>query len=141
MFRYTGEKKYLKTAENCADHFISALPQDLVPYWDLKHPSIPDTYRDASAASIAACALWRLSHQVRNKKKSLLYHNIAVGLFNQLTEEYLAEEEGYRCLLLHSVGNYPAGSEIDCNITYADYYYLEAFLDLTGKHDFEITLR
>ena len=28
-------------------------------------------------------------------------------------------------LLMHSVGNYPGGTEIDVAINYADYYYLE----------------
>lgn len=27
---------------------------------------------------------------------------------------------------MHSVGNMPAGSEIDYSIIYADYYYIEA---------------
>lgn len=41
--------------------------------------------------------------------------------------EYLAEK-GENCgfLLKHSVGNLPAGSEIDSPLTYADYYFLEA---------------
>jgi hypothetical protein len=29
-------------------------------------------------------------------------------------------------LLLHSVGNYPGGTEIDVAINYADYYFVEA---------------
>ena len=32
--------------------------------------------------------------------------------------------------LMHSVGNHPAGSEIDASIVYADYYYIEALLRL-----------
>lgn len=30
--------------------------------------------------------------------------------------------------LLHSTGHWPAGSEIDASIIYADYYYIEALL-------------
>lgn len=33
-------------------------------------------------------------------------------------------------LLLHSTGHWPAGSEIDASIIYADYYYIEALLRL-----------
>ena len=33
-------------------------------------------------------------------------------------------------LLLHSTGHWPAGSEIDASIIYADYYYMEALLRL-----------
>ena len=32
--------------------------------------------------------------------------------------------------LLHSTGHHPAGLEIDASIVYADYYYLEALLQL-----------
>lgn len=32
--------------------------------------------------------------------------------------------------LLHSTGHWPAGSEIDASIIYADYYYMEALLRL-----------
>ena len=35
--------------------------------------------------------------------------------------------------LLHSVGNYPAGSEIDASIVYADYYYIEALCKLKTR--------
>jgi hypothetical protein len=31
-------------------------------------------------------------------------------------------------LLLHSVGNKPAGKEIDVPLVYADYYFVEALL-------------
>lgn len=39
--------------------------------------------------------------------------------------EYQCREKKH-AFLLHSVGNMPAGSEIDASINYADYYYLEA---------------
>jgi len=32
------------------------------------------------------------------------------------------------CLLRHSTGNLPEGSEIDVPLNYADYYFLEALL-------------
>ena len=47
--------------------------------------------------------------------------------------------------LLHSVGHWPAHSEIDASIIYADYYYIEALLRLnvckkdTGYWDNSIT--
>jgi unsaturated chondroitin disaccharide hydrolase len=43
--------------------------------------------------------------------------------------EYQSGETNH-AFLLHSVGNHPAGSEIDYSIVYADYYYIEALTRL-----------
>lgn len=37
--------------------------------------------------------------------------------------------------LLHSTGHWPAGSEIDASIIYADYYYIEALLRLNRVYE------
>lgn len=36
-------------------------PENGVPYWDFDAPDVPDTYRDTSAASILASALYEIS--------------------------------------------------------------------------------
>lgn len=136
MYRETGNKKYLEMASRCADRFISRLPGDLVPYWDFDDPRVPDTYRDASAGAVVACGLFGLSEQVEDPVQSLKYYNIAMGLVNRLSsEDYLAKEDYYRCLILHSVGHWQQKTEIDCNINYADYYYMEALLKALNLYD------
>ncbi len=136
MYRETKDEKYLEMSSRCADRFISHLPGDLIPYWDFDDPCIPDTYRDASAGAIAACGLFDLSKQVKDSVKSLRYYNIAVGLVNRLSsEDYLAKENYYKCLILHSVGHWQKKTEIDCNINYADYYYMEALLKALNLYD------
>ena len=42
--------------------------------------------------------------------------------------------KNHNFLLMHSVGSYPQGNEIDVPLNYADYYYLEA---LKRKKDIE----
>jgi unsaturated chondroitin disaccharide hydrolase len=42
------------------------------------------------------------------------------------TSKYLAKAPGYECVLLHSAYHVPKNYEVDVNISYADYYYLEA---------------
>lgn len=123
MFRETGDTKYLDQAEKAADIFISRLPDDDIPYWDFDAPNIPDEPKDASAAAIASSALLELYQHTSDVK----YYNTAVRLLNRLSsEEYLALDENYQCVLLHCVGNKNKDSEVDENIIYADYYYLEA---------------
>lgn len=135
MYRETNNKKYLDIAMKTADHFISRLPEDLVPWWDFDDPEIPDAYRDASAGAITSCALFDLSELVDDAALSVKYHNIAMGLLNELSSgKYPAKEDYYKCLILHSVGHWQKKTEIDTNINYADYYYMEALLKGLKKY-------
>lgn len=126
MFRETGDKKYLETAEKIANFMLPNLPKDKVSYWDYNDPKIPNTYRDVSAAAITASALFELgTYDVTNAKTYLDTANKILESLN--SEKYRAQEgENGGFLLMHSVGNMPKNSEVDVPINYADYYYLEA---------------
>lgn len=127
MYRETGIKKYLKIAQKNADISIKRFPEDGIPYWDYDAPSIPKREKDASAAAIMASAFLEIYEHTGDVK----YCNWAVKCLNELSsKKYLADKEDYQCLLLHSVGHYPGNSEINVNINYADYYYLEAIVRL-----------
>lgn len=126
MFRETGDQKYLELASKIADFIIANLPEDKISYWDFNDPKIPNAFRDVSAASITASALFELGTFDVEKKE--LYLETANAIIESLnSKKYRANEKtngGF--LLMHSVGNYPKNSEIDVPINYADYYYLEA---------------
>lgn len=127
-YRFTKDPAYLKQAEAIANFFFSLpnLPEDLIPYWDMKDPAIPNTSRDASAAAIMASGLYELSTYAA-PEKGKQYREIADKIVKSLYEKYQAQPgtaEGF--LLLHSTGHRPGGDEIDVPISYADYYYLEA---------------
>jgi hypothetical protein len=127
-YRETHNKTYLQQAENIAKFIFSNpnLPADLVPYWDYNDPAIPKAPRDASAAAIAASALYELSTYSQNAKD---YRSKADKIVKVLGEKYQAKPGGSKgFLLLHSTGHKPNNSEIDAPIIYADYYYLEALL-------------
>ncbi|MBB6107404.1 Glycosyl Hydrolase Family 88 [Mucilaginibacter lappiensis] len=127
-YRETHNKAYLKQAENIAKFIFSNpnLPADLVPYWDYNDPAIPNAPRDASAAAVAASALYELSTYSKNAKE---YRSTADKIVKTLSEKYQAKAGGSKgFLLIHSTGHKPAGTEIDVPIIYADYYYLEALL-------------
>ncbi len=131
MYRKTGYQRYLDQAIGIAEMLIGHpnMPEDMIPYWDLLAPKIPDELRDASAAAIMASALIELSGFVNNQKKKD-YLNIAETQIRTLsTSEYLAEPgtNGY-FLLKRGVGHLPGNSEIDVPLTYADYYFIEALL-------------
>lgn len=128
-YRKTKDEKYLMQAQNIADFLLGHpnLPADKVPYWDYNAPDIPNTYRDASAASIMASALLELS-QYTEGEKGKNYLNAAETMLNTLsTPEYLAEKGSNGGFLLkHGVGHLPVNSEVDVPLTYGDYYYVEA---------------
>ena len=127
-YRETGDKIYLQQAENIAKYIFSnpAMPADLVPYWDYDAAKLPGQPRDASAAAIAASALYELSTYSVNGS---LYKASADKILNSLGKFYQAQPDSAKgFLLLHSTGHKPAQSEIDTPIVYADYYYLEALM-------------
>lgn len=134
-YRFTKNPAYLQQARHIADFFFGLpnLPEDLIPYWDMKAPGIPNVPRDASAGAIMASALYELCGYV-STEDSKRYRAIADKIVDSLNQHYRAESgTTYGFLLFHSTGHHPAGSEIDVPLNYADYYYLEA---LTRKRAF-----
>ena len=135
-YRFTKNPAYLQQARHIAAFFFGLpnLPEDLIPYWDMKAPGIPNVPRDASAAAIMASALYELCGYVP-AEEGKRYQDIADKIVDSLGRDYRAETgTAYGFLLLHSTGHHPAGSEIDVPLNYADYYYLEA---LKRKVDLE----
>ncbi|RTQ49684.1 glucuronyl hydrolase [Hymenobacter gummosus] len=128
-YRYTRHPAYLAQAERIAAFILRHpnLPADRVPYWDYNAPDLPTAPRDASAAAIAASALYELAGYA--PAQAAYYRQQADATLRSLSRQYTApagQHHGF--LLLHSTGHKPAGSEIDVPICYADYYYLEALL-------------
>lgn len=127
-YRETGDRRYLDQAIKTF-HFMKNhpnMPDDLIPYWDMDAPGIPDEPRDASSASIIASALYELSTCPVEKPQE--YKDYADRIMQSLaSDSYTAPiSENGRFVLMHSVGSIPHNSEIDVPLNYADYYYLEA---------------
>ena len=128
MYRETGIKTYLEQAQKIAAFMLNHpnLPKDKIPYWDYNAPGIPDALRDASAAAIMSSALLELSTFTDGKDKDK-YISAATAILKTLgTAGYKApagKNGGY--ILMHSVGHFPQGSEVDVPLTYADYYFIE----------------
>ncbi|MDR2564042.1 MAG: glycoside hydrolase family 88 protein [Prevotellaceae bacterium] len=139
MFRETGDSAYLQTAKNLADFFINHpnLPADKVPYWDFdagrdgfvsasqyKPETYPEQPRDASAAAVAASALFDLSIFLKDRKYFDAAETILHSLASPAYRAQLGANGGF--LLEHCVGSIPHNSEINVPLVYADYYFLEA---------------
>ncbi|PAM95422.1 glucuronyl hydrolase [Flavobacterium sp. IR1] len=130
VYRETKDVKFLNFAHKVARVYLDKLTtEDLVPYWDFNAPNIPNEPRDASAAAIVSSALLELSSYTKEEALKNEYLTKSKKMIASLSEDYQSREVN-SAFLLHSTGHKPAGSEIDCSINYADYYYLEALLRL-----------
>ncbi|TDX01407.1 glycoside hydrolase family 88 protein [Dinghuibacter silviterrae] len=127
MYRGTRDPRYLDQANHIAGYLLRRLPADGVPYWDYDDPA--HTYRDASAAAVMASAFIELSGYVPaslSRRYRLAAETMLRTLSSPVYRAAFGTNGGF--LLMHSVGNMPAHSEIDVPLTYADYYYVEAML-------------
>lgn len=130
VYRETKDPKFLDFAHKLAHVYLTRLTtDDLIPYWDFNAPGIPNEPRDASAAAIVSSALIELSSYTKDVTLKKEYLAKAKKMIVSLSNNYQSHDVN-SAFLLHSTGHKPAGSEIDCSINYADYYYLEALLRL-----------
>ena len=58
------------------------------------------------------------------------YKDAAIEMLTSLSSDNYQSGKSNPAFLLHSTGHWPAHSEIDASIIYADYYYIEALLRL-----------
>ena len=133
-YRKTKDPKYRSQAENVLEFIANHpnYPEDGVPYWDFDAPEIPDSYRDASAGSILASALYELSTYSTKRDYKEWADRIMDTLASPDFRAPLGENGNF--ILMHSVGSLPHNAEVDVPLNYADYYFLEA---LKRKRDLE----
>jgi hypothetical protein len=127
-YRFTHHQRYLDQAIKTFRMMKSlpAMPADLIPYWDMQAPKIPDEPRDASSAAVIASALYELStFDTANAKQYVSYADRIMQSLS--SRQYMAATgTNGHFLLMHSVGSIPHNAEVDKPLNYADYYFLEA---------------
>lgn len=129
VYRETKDTKYLDFAKKVTDVYLERLPEDYVPYWDFSSPGIPDAPKDASAACVVASALIELAGYCEGAERAK-YIEAAERMLASLSSDKYQSRDKNVAFLMHSTGHWPAKSEIDASIIYADYYYIEALLRL-----------
>jgi len=125
-YRYTRDARMLAAALRVTDFYLSRVSGDLVPNWDFDSAT---QLKDSSAAAIAASAMIELTTFVTDDVRRQRYWSMALRTLTSLmSSAYLAQNTSNRAILLHGVGNKPAGREIDVGLIYGDFYFLEALL-------------
>ncbi len=136
MYRETRRPAYLAQAHRIARFILDhpRLPADKVPYWDFDAPGIPAAPRDTSAAALIASALIELAgfaEPATAREYLAVAETQLRALSSPAYRAKVGDNGGF--LLLHAVGQFPQGREIDAPLAYADYYFLEALLRLRAK--------
>ena len=139
-FRYTKNAGYVKTFRRCLDFYLSKLPQDLVPYWDMIFTSGSEP-RDSSSASIVACGLLEMANLIESEdaEQAAEFRSLAKKMIFSLVTYYAVknypESNG---IVLH--GTYSKKSPyntctqegVDECVSWGDYFYMEALTRLTN---------
>ena len=135
-YRYTRRQEYIKAFEGVTAYFLSHLPEDLVPFWDLEFGDGDDQPKDSSAASIAACGMLEMAKYL-DRAQAEYYQGIAKRLMKALTEKYAVKDPAVsNGLVLHSTySNHSPFNTCnhygvdECNL-WGDYFYMEALTRL-----------
>lgn len=138
-YKYTGREEYIATFKNVTRYFLTHLPKDMVPFWDLEFTDGDEQPRDSSAASIAACGMLEMAEYM-TEEDARIYRNYARQIMKSLYEDYAVwDEKLSNGLVLHSTySNHSPYNTCnhygvdECNI-WGDYFYMEALTRLHKK--------
>ncbi|MCT9821321.1 glycoside hydrolase family 88 protein [Microbacterium sp. W1N] len=127
--RATGDPELLTAARRCADRFLSLLPADRVPYWDMVYTDGSDEPRDSSSGAIAVCGLLELAEVESDPARAAAARTAAHEILASLIAHYTPTTPGASdAVILHSVYDYPKSIGVDEGTLWGDYFYLEALM-------------
>ncbi len=126
-YQFSGDARYLRTAEACADFYIERTPEHGVPPndWDEPAPALPF---ESSAAAIAASGMLNLSRLCGDPARSGRYQACALRILDTLTSpEFLAADTpGWEGILKHGMYHQRKGLGVDESTMWGDHFFLEA---------------
>lgn len=123
-YHYTKDESLLEKFNGVTEYFISHLPEDYVPYWDLCFSPEDHQPRDTSAAAIAVCGILEMEKHFPNPK----FRQAAENMMNSLAENYTTKNyPNSNGILTDGMYNRNGGDNPECNI-WGDYFYLEALM-------------
>ena len=143
-YRYTKKEEYIDLFKKVTDFFLRALPDDMVPYWDLEFANWSEEElkenpqpRDSSSASIAACGMLEMARFL-DEEDAEKYINIAGKIMDSVYENYAVKDtKTSNGLVLHSTySNHSPYNTCnhygvdECN-SWGDYFYMEALTRLS----------
>lgn len=136
-YRYTKNPEYLDTFRKALAFYLTRLPEDLIPYWDMIFTSGTEEPRDSSSAAIVACGLLEAA-KFLPREEAADCEKLARQMLGSLVEHYaVRDHQPGAGQLLH--GTYSKKSPyntctpegVDECTSWGDYFYMEALTRLT----------
>ncbi|HEY6340106.1 MAG TPA: glycoside hydrolase family 88 protein [Bryobacteraceae bacterium] len=126
-YEYSGDARFLDTAQSCADFYIAHCLSDGIPPWDLNAPAENRMLLDTSAAAIFAAGLLRLRRLAPDAMKGHFYWSVAVRILRSLCEKQLAKSDpAWEGILKGGVYHVPNGLGVDESVMWGEYFFCEA---------------
>ncbi len=126
-YEYSGDPRFLETAEACADYYITHTPSDGVPPWDYNAP--PDSRKqvDTSAAAITAAGLLRLCRHLHDPVKGHFYWSTANRILQTLCVSYAAKgDPEWEGVLKGGVYHVHKNLGVNESVMWGEYFFTEA---------------
>ena len=138
-YKYTKRKEYIELFRNVTEYFLTHLPKDLIPYWDLEFTDGDEQPRDSSSASIAACGMLEMCKYL-DAEEAEHYRKIAYRLMKAVYDTCAVKDlETSNGLVLHSTySNHSPYNTCnhygvdECN-SWGDYFYMEALTRMSKE--------
>jgi len=132
-YRFTGDRRFLATAQDCADFYVDRTGDRLVPPNDWEEPS-PVRPWESSAAAIAAGGLWQLAGLTSDPVRAREYAQYAIRTLIRLCEDdfLAADDPAWEGLLKHGSYHETKGLGVDESVMWGDYFLLDA-LDTVAR--------
>ncbi len=132
-YRLSGDRRFLDTAQRCADFYIARTPPHGVPPNDWEQPDPPRPY-ESSAAAIAASGLFQLAELTDDPARAEGYGASARTILDTLlSPEFLAIRiPGWEGILRHGSYHETLGLGVDESVMWGEYFFVEALDKLLG---------
>jgi unsaturated chondroitin disaccharide hydrolase len=133
-YEFTGDDRFLSTAQQCADFVIYRTPSHGVPPNDWEEPMPRQSY-ESSAAAITARGLFALCAVVKDAASARAYRTRAYRILDTLLgPEFLADQTpGWEGILKHGIYHERKQLGIDESVMWGEYFFLSAIDSLLAK--------
>jgi unsaturated chondroitin disaccharide hydrolase len=126
-FEYSRDPRFLHTAEDCADFYITHTPDDGVPPWDYNAPPESRKQVDTSAAAIAAAGMLRLARLLPDPVKGHFYWSVALRILRSLCQNYVPfKEPEWEGILKAGVYHLHKDLGVNESVMWGEYFFCEA---------------
>lgn len=131
-YKFTGDERFLDTAQRCADFYMERTPEHGVPPNDWEEPNPPYLY-ESSAAAVAAGGFWQLAQLTQETARADRYRAYALRILDTLlTPEFVASATpGWEGILKHGMYHQMKGLGVDESVMWGEYFFVDILDQIT----------